>query len=68
MTTLENLYYGNIASYEVNVVNLRLLVDSILISEKDRKLNIKINLNAKFQRHKDCYDEEGNLIERILTA
>ena len=52
----------------ISDANLRLLVDSILISEKDRKLNIKINLNAKFQRHRDYYDEEGNLIERILTA
>ena len=43
-------------------------VDSIVISEKDKKLHIKINLNAKFKRHKDCYDEEGNITERIFIA
>ncbi len=48
--------------------NLRLLVDSIVISEKDKKLHIKINLNAKFKRHKDCYDEEGNLTESVFIA
>jgi hypothetical protein len=47
----------------ISDANLRLLVDSIVISEKDKKLHIKINLNAKFERHKDCYDEEGNLTE-----
>ena len=50
----------------ISVANLRLLVDSIVISEKDKKLHIKINLNAKFERHKDCYDEEGNLTERMF--
>ncbi len=40
----------------------------IVISEKDKKLHIKINLNAKFERHKDCYDEEGNLTERMFIA
>ena len=48
--------------------NLRLLVDRIIIFEKDIKLKIKIKLNAKFQRHKDCYDEKGNLIEKAFIA
>ena len=52
----------------ISDANLRLLVDSIVISEKDKKLHIKINLNAKFERHKDCYDEEGNLTERMFIA
>ena len=52
----------------ISDANLRLLVDSIVISEKDKKLHIKINLNAKFERHKDCYDEEGNITERIFIA
>ena len=52
----------------ISDANLRLLVDSIVISEKDKKLHIKINLNAKFERHKDCYDEEGNLTESVFIA
>ena len=52
----------------ISDANLRLLVDSIVISEKNKKLHIKINLNAKFERHKDCYDEEGNLTESVFIA
>ena len=52
----------------ISHANLRLLVDSIVISEKDKKLHIKINLNAKFERHKNCYDEEGNLTESVFIA
>lgn len=52
----------------ISDANLRLLIDGIVISEQDKKLNIKINLNAKFQRHKDCYDEEGNLTESTFSA
>ncbi len=46
----------------ISDANLRLLVDKIIITEKNKKLKIKIKLNAKFQRHKNCYDDEGNLI------
>ncbi|MBQ3265830.1 MAG: hypothetical protein IJH07_08670 [Ruminococcus sp.] len=53
---------------EISDANLRLLVDSIVISEKDKKLHITINLNARFEQHKDCYDEDGNLTERVFTA
>ena len=52
----------------ISDANLRLLVDSVVISEKDKKLHIKINLNAKFERHKDYYDTEGNLTERMFIA
>lgn len=52
----------------ISDTNLIMLVDSIVISEKDKKLHIKINLNAKFERHKDCYDAEGNLTERMFIA
>lgn len=45
----------------ISDANLRLLVDRIIIFEQDEKLKIKIKLNAKFQRHKDCYDEDGNI-------
>ncbi len=33
-----------------------------------QKLRIKINLNAKLERHKDCYDEEENLTESVFIA
>lgn len=38
----------------ISDTNLRLLVDSIFISEQEKNLNIKININAKFEQHKDC--------------
>ena len=50
----------------ISDANLRLLVDSIQISEKDKKLNIKINLNARFQKHTNLYDENGNVKENIF--
>ena len=46
--------------------NLRLLVNKIIIFEKDKKLSIKIKLNAKFQRHKDCYNDNGIVLEKIF--
>ena len=52
----------------ISDANLRLLVDSIVISEQNKKLHIKIVLNARFDRHKDCYDENGNLTERVFIA
>lgn len=52
----------------ISNANLRLLVDKIIIFERDKKLKIKIKLNAKFQKHKDCYDENGNLTESTFTS
>lgn len=52
----------------ISDANLRLLVDKIIIFERDKKLKIKIKLNAKFQRHKDCYDENGNLKDSAFTV
>ncbi|HCI60552.1 MAG TPA: recombinase [Ruminococcus sp.] len=52
----------------ISDANLRLLVNKIIIFEKDKKLSIKIKLNAKFQRHKDCYDENGNLTEKAFIT
>ena len=52
----------------ISDANLRLPVDSIVISEKDKKLHIKINRNAKVERHKDCYDAEGKLTDRMFIA
>ena len=50
----------------ISDANLRLLVDKIIIFEKDKKMSIKIKLNAKFQKHKDCYDENGIVLEKIF--
>lgn len=50
----------------ISDANLRLLVNKIIIFEKDKKLSIKIKLNAKFQRHKDCYNDNGIVIEKIF--
>lgn len=52
----------------ISDANLRLLVDKIIIFEKDKKMSIKIKLNAKFQKHKDCYDENGNLKDSAFTV
>ena len=50
----------------ISDANLRLLVDKIIITEKDKKLNIKIKLNAKFQGHKDYYDTNGLIAEKMF--
>lgn len=50
----------------ISDANLRLLVNKIIIFEKDKKLKIKIKLNARFQRHKDCYNDNGIVSEKIF--
>lgn len=50
----------------ISDANLRLLVNKIIIFGKDKKLSIKIKLNAKFQRHKDCYNDNGIVLEKIF--
>ena len=50
----------------ISDANLRLLVNKIIIFEQDKKLKIKIKLNAKFQRHKDCYNDNGIVLEKIF--
>lgn len=50
----------------ISDANLRLLVNKIIIFEKDKKLSIKIKLNARFQRHKDCYNDNGIVSEKIF--
>lgn len=52
----------------ISDANIRLLVDKIIIFERDKKLKIKIKLNAKFRKHTDCYDENGNLTESTFTS
>lgn len=50
----------------ISDANLRLLANKIIIFKKDKKLSIKIKLNAKFQRHKDCYNDNGIVLEKIF--
>lgn len=50
----------------ISDANLRLLVNKIIIFEKDKKQSIKIKLDAKFQRHKDCYNDNGIVLEKIF--
>ena len=38
------------------------------IDAEDKKLKIKSKLNRKFRKHKDCYDENGNLTESTFTT
>ena len=47
----------------VSDTNLRMLIDEIVITEKDKKLNITISLKAEFRRHLDFYDENGEISE-----
>ena len=50
----------------ISDANLRLLVNKIIIFEKDKKQSIKIKLNAKFRKHKDCYNDNGIVLEKIF--
>jgi phage-related minor tail protein len=50
----------------ISDANLRMLVNEIIINEKNNKLRIKIKLNAQFTRHQNIYDENGNLKECIF--
>lgn len=49
--------------------NLRLLVDEIVIHEKDKKLNITINLKADFTEHMVIFgkDKDYNLELQLNT-
>ena len=50
----------------VSDANLRILVDKIIISEKDDGLHITVNLNADFTSHLQVFDSKGNLISDNL--
>ena len=50
----------------VSDANLRILVDKIIISEKDDGLHITVNLNADFTSHLKVFDSQGNLISDNL--
>ena len=49
----------------ISDADLRLLVESIFISERNGKLNVEIMLNGNFRRHLDIY-KDGELDESYL--
>lgn len=44
-----------------------MLVDKILIEEKDKKLNISIKLKAEFRSHMDFYDKNSEITEKAFA-
>ena len=52
----------------VSNANLRMLIDEIVVSEKNNKLSITIRLKANFRRHLDLYDEDGNLTDKLFET
>ena len=55
---------GIIADGAISDTHLRMLVDEIVISEKNGKLDIQITLNGEFRTHIDYYDESGDITDR----
>ena len=55
---------GIIADGAISDTHLRMLVDEIVIYEKNRKLDIQITLNGEFRTHIDYYDESGDITDR----
>lgn len=50
----------------ISDTNLRMLVEEIIITEKDKKLDITIVLKAEFRRHMVFYDENGEITEKAF--
>lgn len=55
---------GIIADGAISDTHLRMLVDEIVIYEKNGKLDIQITLNGEFRTHIDYYDESGDITNR----
>ena len=55
---------GIIADGAISDTHLRMLVDEIVIYEKNGKLEIQITLNGEFRTHIDYYDESGDITDR----
>ena len=49
----------------ISDADLRLLIESIRISERDGKLNVEIMLNGNFRRHVDIY-RDGELDDSFM--
>lgn len=55
---------GIIADGAISDTHLRMLVDEIVISEKNGKFDIQITVNGEFRTHIDYYDESGDITDR----
>ena len=55
---------GIIADGAISDTHLRMLVDEIVIHEKNGKLDVQITLNGEFRTHIDYYDESGDITDR----
>lgn len=55
---------GIIADGAISDTHLRMLVDEVVIHEKNGKLDIQITLNGEFRTHIDYYDESGDITDR----
>jgi hypothetical protein len=55
---------GIIADGAISDTHLRMLVDEIVIYEKNGKLDIQITPNGEFRTHIDYYDESGDITDR----
>lgn len=55
---------GIIADGAISDTHLRMLVDEIVIHEKNGKLDIQITLNGEFRTHIDYYDKSGDITDR----
>lgn len=52
----------------ISDTNLRMLVDEILVYDKNGKLDITIKLNANFRQHIDFYDDDGEVSEKVFEV
>ena len=55
---------GIIADGAISDTHLRMLVDEIVIHEKNGKLDVQITLNGEFRMHIDYYNESGDITGR----
>ena len=53
---------------EISDSNLRMLVDTITIYENEDGLKISVKFNGDFPYHKDYYDENGQLVEKLQES
>ncbi len=52
----------------ISNTHLRMLIDQIIIYDDGGSLRIKIILNGDFTSHSDVYDDDGNLIDKIVDS
>ena len=57
-----------VADGAISDANLRMLIDKIVIYDKDGRLKVQIFLNGDFRRKIDFYDENGALTDRIAES